>query len=201
MSPDRVPIETFFGNRLDCAQIRARFRRGGSGGTTSPSSRSSVTRRIERAEETYGEFINGETNEPFRSLMAVYYSSGLSEVDALARVTALVNRSATRGYRGGLLNDRERTRRVKGAYAGLESTGIQPELRGADLLDEGWRGLAEHIASIGRWTENARPGVERFVLELIAWVQHLDKVYADPGRRVAWNYIYDSVDLLVLQCP
>jgi hypothetical protein len=151
-----------------------------------------VTSRIERAEENYGDFINGETNEPFRSLMAVYYSSGLSEEDALARLTALVNRSATRGYRGGLLNERERTRRVKGAYAGLESTGVEPELRAAEVLDEGWRGLAEFIASIGGWTGNARPGVERFVLELVAWVQHLDKVYADPGRRVAWNYIYDS---------
>ena len=192
MPPDRVPIEALFGDRLDPAQIRARFRRDGSGRSKSPGTRSSMTRKIEQAEETYGEFRNGETNEPFRSLLAIYYSSGVSEEEALTRITALVKKSATLGYRGGLLGDRERTRRVKGAYAGLQSTGVEPELRAADVLDEGWRGLAEFIASIGGWTGNARPGVERFVLELVAWVQHLDKVYADPARRVAWNYIYDS---------
>ena len=192
MPPDRVPIESLFGNRLDPAQIRARLRRGGSSCTTSSSSRSPATRRIEQAEETYGEFITGETNEPFRSLMAIYYSSRLSEEEALARVAALVNRSATRGYRGGLLNERERTRRVKGSYAGLESAGMKPELRSADVLDDGWNGFANYIASVGEWSETERPGVERFVRELVAWVQHLDKVYDDPGRRVAWNYLHTN---------
>ena len=127
-----------------------------------------MTRRIERAEESYGEFHNGETNEPFRSFLAVYYSCGLPEEEAFARVTTLVNRSAAAGYRGGLLNARERAYRVKGAYAGLETTGTKPKLRGADVFDDGWRGFADYVAGVGDWTDNAHPGFARFVRELVA---------------------------------
>lgn len=143
---------------------------------------------LENAEAMYGEFLNGETNDAFCSLVTVYYSCGLSQIEAEARIGMLARRSP--GYTGGLLNPSERHRRIASSYSNLDRIGIQPRFGTGLSLDPDLQAWVSGVKDDRRWSSRQKKPLRQFLIRFVLWNQYVRETFLDVERRTAWNYQY-----------
>jgi len=147
---------------------------------------------LEEAEAKHLPIKNGQSNEAYKSLVALYVARGLNPGQIVERFKELVKNSP--GYTGDLLSDignkvASSFRNLKGTMGTLEM-GSLSALQGEPKIKK----LIEEILDLeGLYSPKGahmRDPHTIFLLNIISWMRAIDRIMGNPERAEYWGHLY-----------